>query len=64
MVITKYWLNSLHCTIYPCVYECVLSRVHLFAAPRTVACQASLSVGFPRQECWNGLYFLLRSCAF
>ena len=23
----------------------------------TVACQALLSMGFPRQECWNGLPF-------
>ena len=23
--------------------------------PRTVACQASLSMGFSRQECWSGL---------
>ena len=26
--------------------------------PWTVACQASLSMGFPRQEYWNGLPFL------
>ena len=64
MVIKKYWLYSLHCTIYPCVYVCVLSRVHLFVVPRTVARQASLSMGFPRQECWSGLYFLLHSCVF
>ena len=25
--------------------------------PWTVACQAPLSTGFPRQECWNGLPF-------
>jgi len=25
--------------------------------PRTVARQAPLSVGFPRQECWSGLPF-------
>ena len=28
----------------------LLSQVWLSAAPRTVACQASLSMGFPRQE--------------
>ena len=27
-------------------------------APWTVACQASLSMGFPRQEYWSGLPFL------
>ena len=31
------------------------SRVRLFATPWTVACQASLSMGFPRQEYWSGL---------
>ena len=33
------------------------SRVQLFATPWTVACQASLSMGFSRQEYWNGLPF-------
>ena len=28
-----------------------------FAAPWTVDRQASLSMGFPRQECWSGLPF-------
>ena len=28
-----------------------------FGTPRTVACQAPLSVGFPRQEYWRGLPF-------
>ena len=31
----------------PSVCVCVLSCVQLFAAPWTVACQASLSIGFP-----------------
>ena len=34
-----------------------LSRVPLFATPQTVAYQASLSMGFSRQECWSGLPF-------
>ena len=34
-----------------------LSRVRLFATPWTVAYQASLSMGFSRQECWSGLPF-------
>ena len=34
-----------------------LSRVRLFATPWTVAHQASLSVGFTRQEYWSGLPF-------
>ena len=36
---------------------CVLSRVWLFATPRTVACQGPLSMGFSRQEYWRGLPF-------
>ena len=33
------------------------SRVRLFAIPWTVACQASLSMEFSRQEYWSGLPF-------
>ena len=33
------------------------SRVRLCATPRTAAYQASLSMGFSRQEHWNGLPF-------
>ena len=32
-----------------------LSRVRLFATPRTVACQAPPSMGFSKQEYWSGL---------
>ena len=35
----------------------LLSRVQLFATPRTVAYQAPLSMGFSRQEYWSGLPF-------
>ena len=35
----------------------MLIRVQLFAAPWTVACQASLSMGFPRQEYCSGVPF-------
>ena len=34
-----------------------LSRVQLFATPWAVAYQASLSMGFSRQEYWSGLPF-------
>ena len=34
-----------------------LSRVRLFATPRTVAHQAPPSVGFSRQEYWSGIPF-------
>ena len=33
----------------------VLSRIQLLATAWTVACQAPLSMGFPRQEYWRGL---------
>ena len=33
------------------------SRVQLFATPWTLAHQATLSMGFSRQEYWNGLPF-------
>ena len=32
----------------------VLSRVQLFGIPLTVAHQAPLSMGFPKQEYWSG----------
>ena len=35
----------------------LLSRVQLFAIPCTIACQAPLSMGFPRQEYWSELPF-------
>ena len=35
----------------------MLTHVRLIAAPWTAARQALLSMGFPRQEYWNGLSF-------
>ena len=35
-----------------------VSHVQLLATPWTTACQAPLSMGFPRQGYWNGLPFL------
>ena len=35
----------------------LLSRVRLFATPWTVAYQASMSMGFTKQEYWSGLPF-------
>ena len=32
-----------------------LAVSNTFATPWTVACQAFLSIGFPRQEYWSGL---------
>ena len=41
-----------------CVCAQSLSHVQLFATPWTVAHQAPLFMGFPRQEYWSGLLFL------
>ena len=38
-----------------CVCVCVLSGVQFSVIPWTVAHQAPLSMGFPRQEYWSGL---------
>ena len=35
--------------------ECMLSCVQLFVTPGTVAHQAPLSMGLPRQEYWSGV---------
>ena len=42
-----------------CVGMCVPSGVQHFATPWTEACQAPLSIGFPGQEYWSELPFLL-----
>ena len=36
------------------------SLVGLFVTPETAACQAPLSMGFSRQEYWNGCHALLQ----
>ena len=46
--------NALRC--FP-VCACLLSRVQLSVTPWTVAHQAPLSMGFPRQEHWSGWPF-------
>ena len=43
--------------MFPFVKVKSLSRVRLFATPWTVAHQDPLSMGFSRQEAWNGLPF-------
>ena len=47
-------LNCLCVCVCVCVCVCKVSRVQLFATPWTVAPQAPLSMGFPRQEYWSG----------
>ena len=48
--------SKIRTTKAQCVLSC-FSRIRLFANPQTVACQASLSMGFSRQEYWSGLPF-------
>ena len=48
-------MNSKQCN-WHCIAQS-LSRVQLFATPRTVALQAPVSMGFSRQEYWSGLPF-------
>ena len=43
--------------VYTYVVVRLPSRVLLFVTPWTVACQAPLFVGFPRQQYWSGLPF-------
>ena len=38
-----------------CMYVKLFSHIQLFAMLWTVACQAPLSTGFPKQEYWSGL---------
>ena len=52
--IQKMWLRVCVCV---CGGVPRSSRVPLFVTPWTVACQAPLSMGFPRQEYWRGLPF-------
>ena len=39
------------------MHACILSYVQHFVNPGTVARQAPLAMGFPRQEHWSGLPF-------
>ena len=52
------WAQSDRCSLgyYVCVLSC-FSLVWLFVTPWTIAHQAPLSMGFPRQEYWSGLPF-------
>ena len=38
---------------FPFVHAQLFSHIQLFVIPQTVACQAPLSMGFPRQEYWS-----------
>ena len=45
-------INTTKCESIIC-----FSHIRLCATPWTVACQAPLSMGFPRQEYWSGVPF-------
>ena len=53
----------MQCIVYVCVCVCVCVRtltrsvVSDSDTPQTIASQAPLSMGFPRQESWRGLPF-------
>ena len=49
--------NSKQQLILTCVYAQSLTPVWLYVTPWTVAAQAPLPMGFPRQEYWNALPF-------
>ena len=49
--------SSMEIRTIVCVCVQSLSHVQLFVTPWTLACQAPLSMGFPRQEYWSGLPF-------
>ena len=49
------FLSFAHECMY--VFVCLLSHVQPSEATWTVTCQAPLSMGFARQEYWNGLPF-------
>ena len=54
------WLSKIETFIQNTVSDicvCMLSCVWLFAIPWTIARQASLTLGFTRQEFWRGLPF-------
>ena len=49
--------NPAHLYRISYIHACILSRVRFFVTSWTVARQAPLSMGFSRQEYWNGLPF-------
>ena len=58
MILQSLTFSSLEYTGHLFCSAQLLSHVHLFATPWTVARQAPLSMAFSRQEYWSGLTFL------
>ena len=57
VLLTRHWDNQARTPDPSWLRVQSLSRVRFFATPWTVACQAPLSMGFPRQEYWSGWPF-------
>ena len=55
----KRWKYLISCSHLAWVCAQSVNCVPLFATPWILACQASLPIGFSRQECWSGLPFPL-----
>ena len=53
-------LLSTHSFVAVYSLSCVFIALRLFTTPWTVARQAPLSMGFPRQQHWSGCHFLLQ----
>ena len=51
------YMRNLCVYLHVLCYVHLLSRVQLCATLWTIACQAPLSMGFPRKEYWSGLPF-------
>ena len=59
MIITDHQGGPTICSVSACMLS-HFSCVQLFSTLYTAACQAPLSMGFPRQEYWSGLPWLLQ----
>ena len=60
---TSFFITDVIITLFSvcvCVCVCVLSCFQHFETPQTVACQAPLLMGFPRQKYWSGCHFFLQ----
>ena len=53
-------LSTVPCNVYQVLIGSIAKSHPTFATPWTIACQAPLSMGIPRQEYWNSLHFLLQ----
>ena len=50
--------KNMYVSMFMCMHSCSVTQLCLtLCDPRTVACQAPLTMGFPRQESWSWLPF-------